>query len=122
MKKTIRLTESKLCNIIKESIKSIIKESTLPNYDNPVFLDCESEADADFMIEVGYSDYSSSRFYVGGCYDEFDAFETVVKWMRENGILENYAEDEEMVQEYPDDYVEVDGAFFRNDNFIVKSL
>lgn len=122
MKKTIRLTESKLCNIIKESIKSIIKESTLPNYDNPVFLDCESEADADFMIEVGYSDYSSSRFYVGGCYDEFDAFETVVKWMRENGILENYAEDEEMVQEYPDDYVEVDGAFFRNDNFIIKSL
>ena len=122
MKKTIRLTESKLCNIIKESIKSIIKESTLPNYDNPVFLGCESEADADFMIEVGYSDYSSSRFYVGGCYDEFDAFETVVTWMRENGILENYAEDEEMVQEYPDDYVEVDGAFFRNDNFIVKSL
>ena len=122
MKKTIRLTESKLCNIIKESIKSMIKESTLPNYDNPVFIDCESEADADFMIEVGYSDYSSSRFYVGGCYDEFDAFETVVKWMRENGILENYAEDEEMVQEYPDDYVEVDGAFFRNDNFIVKSL
>ena len=50
MKKTIRLTESKLRNIIKESIKSIIKESTLPNYDNPVFLDCESEADADFMI------------------------------------------------------------------------
>ena len=122
MKKTIRLTESKLRNIIKESIKSMIKESTLPNYDNPVFLDCESEADADFMIEVGYSDYSSSRFYVGGCYDEFDAFETVVKWMRENGILENYAEDEEMVQEYPDDYLEVDGAFFRNDNFIVKSL
>ena len=122
MKKTIRLTESKLRNIIKESIKSIIKESTLPNYDNPVFLGCESEADADFMIEVGYSDYSSSRFYVGGCYDEFDAFETVVKWMRENGILENYAEDEEMVQEYPDDYLEVDGAFFRNDNFIVKSL
>ena len=122
MKKTIRLTESKLRNIIKESIKSIIKESTLPNYDNPVFLDCESEADADFMVEVGYSDYSSSRFYVGGCYDEFDAFETVVKWMRENGILENYAEDEEMAQEYPDDYVEVDGAFFRNDNFIVKSL
>ena len=122
MKKTIRLTESKLRNIIKESVKSIIKESTLPNYDNPVFLGCESEADADFMIEVGYSDYSSSRFYVGGCYDEFDAFETVVTWMRENGILENYAEDEEMVQEYPDDYVEVDGAFFRNDNFIVKSL
>ena len=122
MKKTIRLTESKLRNIIKESIKSMIKESTLPNYDNPVFFGCESEADADFMIEVGYSDYSSSRFYVGGCYDEFDAFETVVKWMRENGILENYAEDEETVQEYPDDYVEVDGAFFRNDNFIVKSL
>ena len=122
MKKTIRLTESKLCNIIKESIKSMIKESTLPNYDNPVFLGCESEADADFMIEIGYSDYSSSRFYVGGCYDEFDAFETVVKWMRKNGILENYAEDEEMVQEYPDDYVEVDGAFFRRDNFIVKSL
>ena len=122
MKKTIRLTESKLRNIIKESIKSMIKESTLPNYDNPVFLDCESEADADFMIEVGYSDYSSSRFYVGGCYDAGDAFETVVKWMRENGILENYAEDEEMVQEYPDDYVEVDGAFFRNDNFIVKRL
>lgn len=122
MKKTIRLTESKLRNIIKESIKSMIKESTLPNYDNPVFIGCESEADADFMIEVGYSDYASSRFYVGGCYDEFDAFETVVKWMRENGILENYAEDEEMAQEYPDDYVEVDGAFFRNDNFIVKRL
>ena len=122
MKQTIRLTESKLRNIIKESVKSIIKESTLPNYDNPVFLGCESEADADFMIEIGYSDYSSSRFYVGGCYDEFDAFETVVKWMRKNGILENYAEDEEMVQEYPDDYVEVDGAFFRRDNFIVKSL
>ena len=122
MKQTIRLTESKLRNIIKESIKSIIKESTLPNYDNPVFLGCESEADADFMIEVGYSDYSSSRFYVGGCYDEFDAFETVVKWMRKNGILENYAEDEEMAQEYPDDYVEVDGAFFRDDNFIIKSL
>ena len=122
MKKTIRLTESKLRNIIKESIKSMIKESTLPNYDNPVFLGCESEADADFMIEVGYSDYSSSRFYVGGCYDEFDAFETVVKWMRENGILENYADDEEMAQEYPDDYVEVDGAFFRIDNFVVKRL
>ena len=42
--------------------------------------------------------------------------------MRENGILENYAEDEEMVQEYPDDYIEVDGAFFRKDNFIVKRL
>lgn len=122
MKKTIRLTESKLRNIIKESIKSMIKESTLPNYDNPVFLDCESEADADFMVEVGYSPYDSSRFYVGDCRSEFYAFETVVKWMRENGILENYADDEEMAQEYPDDYVEVDGAFFRNDNFIIKSL
>ena len=122
MKKTIRLTESKLRNIIKESVKSIIKESTLPNYDNPVFLDCESEADADFMIEVGYSDYSSSRFYVGGGYDAGDAFEIVVKWMRKNGILENYAEDEEMAQEYPNDYVEIDGAFFRNDNFIIERL
>ena len=122
MKKTIRLTESKLRNIIKESIKSIIKESTLPNYDNPVFFGCESEADADFMIEVGYSDYASSRFYVGGCYDAFDAFKIVVKWMRKNGILENYAEDEEMAQEHPYDYVEIDGAFFRNDNFIVERL
>lgn len=118
----IRLTESELRRMINESIKSFILENTLPNYENPVFIDCESEEDANYSVEIGYSDYSSSLFYVGCVYDEYDAISSIIRFLKENGILENYAASEEEYQEFPNDYIEVDGVPFRRDMIVVHSL
>ena len=123
MKRTIRLTESDLRNIVKESVKRILKESNIPRYEQPVFIDCSSIQDADASVELGYSDYSSSLFYVGECgTDGYAALEAVVNYLVQNGIIDHYTADEELVSEYPDDYVEVDGYYFNISEFVIHQL
>ena len=39
-KKIIRLTESDLHKIVKESVKRILRESNIPRYEQPVFIGC----------------------------------------------------------------------------------
>ena len=110
MKRITRLTESDLHRIVKESVKRVLKESSLPRYEHPVFIDCSSPNDADVSVEIGFSDYSSSLFYVGECgTDGYAALEAVVEYLIQNRIIDHYTADEELVSEYPDDYVEVNG-------------
>lgn len=123
MKRTIRLTESDLHRIVKESVKRILRESDIPRYEQPVFIDCSSIKDADASVELGYSDYSSSLFYVGECgTDGYAALEAVVNYLVQNGIIDHYTADEELVSEYPDDYVEVNGYYFNISQFAIHQL
>lgn len=123
MKRTIRLTESDLHRIVKESVKRILRESEIPQYEQPVFIDCSSIQDADASVELGYSDYSSSLFYVGECgTDGYAALEAVVNYLVQNGIIDHYTADEELASEYPDDYVEVNGYYFDRSQFVIHQL
>ena len=113
MKQIIKLRESDLHRIVKESVKRILRESKVPQYDQPVFIGCSSPNDADVSVEIGYSSYASSLFYVGECgTDGYAALEAVVEYLIQNGIIDHYTADEELVSEYPDDYVEVNGYYF----------
>ena len=122
-KKLIRLTESDLHKIVKESVKRILRESNIPRYEQPVFIDCSSPNDADVSVEIGFNDYASSLFYVGECgTDGYAALETVVEYLIQNGIIDHYTADEELVSEYPDGYVEVNGYYFDSSNIVIHQL
>lgn len=112
-KKLVRLTESDLHRIIKESVNRILKESHVPSYEEPVFIGCSSPNDADVSIEIGYSDYSSSLFYVGECgTDGYAALAAVVEYLVENGIINHYAYSEEDLEAYSiEDFIEVKGYY-----------
>ena len=112
-KKTSESINRKIDKIVSESVRRMLKESPIPNYENPVFLECNSEEDADVCVELGYSDYSSSRFYVGGCgTDAYAALAVIVEYLVENGIIDRYAYDEEDLEAYNiDDFVEVEGYY-----------
>lgn len=116
------ITKSQLRNLIRESVKRMMTESSVPTYENPVFLGCESPEDAEYKVEIGYSSYSSSLYYVGPCYDEYDALESVMRYAQENGFAENYSGDPELAEEYPDDFIEVLGYPIQIDQFVVRKL
>lgn len=116
------ITESQLRQIVKESVKKVLREIAVSSYDQPVYIGCESKEDAEFSVEIGYSDYASSLFYVGSSYDEYDALEAVVRYLVENGIIDAYTGDEEMAAEYPDDYVDVLGYPIAIDKFTIHRL
>lgn len=122
MKRRIRLSESDLHRVIKESVRRILRESSVPSYDTPVCIDCESKNDADYSVEIGYSGYASSLYYVGDAYDASDALEKVMRYAKENGFAELYAGDEESANEYPDDYYYVLGYPIRIDQFVIHEL
>ena len=74
-------------------------------------------------VEIGFSDYASSLFYVGECgTDGYAALEAVVEYLIQNRIIDHYTADEELVSEYPDDYVEVNGYYFDNSNIVIHQL
>ena len=123
MKRTIKLNESELRRMIAESVKRVLKESNLPQYEQPIFIGCSSPNDADISVEIGYSDYSSSLFYVGECgTDGYAALEAVVEYLIQNGIIDHYTADEELVSEYPDDFVEVNGYYFDTSGIVLHQL
>lgn len=92
MKQIKTLTESVLRKMITESVRRVLRESIIPSYEHPVYIDCTSHKDADVSIEIGYSSYSSSLFYVGECVtDCYAALEAVVRYLVENDIIDHYA-------------------------------
>lgn len=122
-KNRIRLTESQLHRVIKESVKRILRESNIPRYEQPVFIGCSSPNDADISVEIGYNDYASSLFYVGECgTDGYVALEAVVEYLIQNGIIDHYTADEELVSEYPDGYIDVNGYYFDSSNIVMHQL
>lgn len=122
-KKLIKLTESDLHNLIKESVKAYLNEINIPKYEQPVFLDCTSKNDADMSVEIGYGPYESSLFYVGECGgDEYKALEKVVEYLEENNIIDNYEGDKELVNEYPDYFIEVNGHYFDLSNIAIYKV
>lgn len=122
-KKLIKLTESDLHNLIKESVKAYLNEINIPKYEQPVFLDCTSKNDADMSVEIGYGPYESSLFYVGECgTNEYDALEKVVEYLEENNIIDNYEGDKELVNEYPDYFIEVNGHYFDLSNIAIYKV
>lgn len=95
----------------------------IPQYENPVFLGCTSRENADISVEIGYFDYSSSLFYVGECgTDAYAALVVVVEYLVEQGIIEAYTGDEDMISEYPEDYIEVEGYSLPSWRVIVHQL
>ena len=110
-------------NIIKETIINYLNEPKLPQYEQPVFLDCTSKNDADMAVELAYSPLQSSLFYVGECGgDGYKALEKVIEYMEENNIIDNYEADEELVKEYPDDFIEVNGHYFDSSRIAVYNM
>ena len=123
--KVLRITDSQLNNIVKESAQRILIEKTydVPVYERPVFIDCESKRDAVYRIEIGYSSYASSLFYVGESYDEYDALEKVVDYLVDNDIIDLYVEeDTDAADEFPNDYVECNGYAFPIDKLFIEKL
>ena len=61
-----RSDESRINRIIgraiNESVRRMLRESSVPSYDTPVCIDCESENDADYSVEIGYGSYASSLY------------------------------------------------------------
>lgn len=112
-RQVIRLTESDLHKIVKESVKRVLREGSIPRYEEPVFIGCNSPEDADVMVEIGYNDYASSLFYVGECgTDGYAALAAVVQWLEEQGIISHYAYSEEDLDAYSiEDFVEVEGYY-----------
>ena len=106
--------ESLVRKVVRESIKRVLKEGTIPQYEEPVFIECTSPEDADMSVEIGYSSYSSSLFYVGECgTDGYAALAAVVQWLEENGLIDHYAySEEDLVGYHPDDIIEVEGYYF----------
>ena len=110
-------------NIIKEAIINYLNETKLTQYEQPVFLDCTSKNDADMAVELAYSHFQSSLFYVGECRgDGYKALENVIEYMEENNIIDNYEADEELVKEYPDDFIEINGHYFDSSRIAVYNL
>ena len=123
MKRITRLTESDLHRIVKESVKRILKESNIPRYEQPVFIDCSSPNDTDVSVEIGFSDYASSLFYVGECgTDGYAALEAVVEYLIQKGIIDHYTVDEEIASRVPDAFIEVNGYYFDNSNIVIHQL
>ena len=117
------MTEADLHNLIKESVKAYLNEINIPKYEQPIFLDCTSKNDADMAVEIGYSPYESSLFYVGECGgDGYKALEKVIEYMEENNIIDSYEADEELVKEYPDDFIEANGHYFDSSRIAVYNL
>ena len=93
------------------------------NYSGADIVSVRSPNDADVSVEIGFSDYASSLFYVGECgTDGYAALEAVVEYLIQNGIIDNYTADEELVSEYPNDYLEVNGYYFDNSNIVIHYL
>lgn len=101
---------------------SSINEVSIPNYNNPVLIGCDSPETASFKIELGYSGYDSSLFYVGDCYDEYDALETVVNYLEQNNLIDLYTSEQESYEEFPDDFIEVNGYPLQKDKFQIERL
>lgn len=117
------MTEADLHNLIKESVKAYLNEINMPKYEQPIFLDCTSKNDADMSVEIGYGPYESSLFYVGECgTNEYDALEKVVEYLEENQIVDMYEGDKELVNEYPDYFIEVNGHYFDSSNIAIYKV
>lgn len=119
-----RNAEAAMDRAVRESVKRVLKESTVPQYDQPVFIECSSEEDADVMVELGYSSYSSSRFFVGGCgTDGYAALEAIVQWLEENGLIDVYTYDEKDLESYAiEDFIEVEGYYIPSWNVCMEWL
>ena len=124
MKNLDKQNESLVRKVVRESIKRVLREGKLPSYDEPVFIECTSPEDADASVEIGYSDYSSSLFYVGECgTDGYAAVAAVVQWLEENGLIDHYAYSEEDLDAYhPDDIIDVEGYYFPSWQIHVNQL
>lgn len=122
-KKIIRMTEADVHKIVNDTLKAYLNEINIPKYEQPIFLDCTSKNDADMSVEIGYSPYESSLFYVGECGgDGYKALEKVIEYMEENNIIDNYEADEELVKEYPDDFIEANGHYFDSSRIAIYNL
>lgn len=124
MKRKIRLSESDLRRVIKESVRRILKEGRVPSYEEPVFIECSSPEDADISVEIGYSSYDSSLFYVGGCgTDAHAALEMVVDYLEQNGLIDHYAYSEDELDAYDmDDFIEVEGYYIPSWNIHMNQI
>lgn len=117
------MTEEDVHRIVNDTLKAYLNEINIPKYEQPIFLDCTSKNDADMSVEIGYSPYESSLFYVGECGgDGYKALEKVVEYLEENQIVDMYEGDKELVNEYPDDFIEVNGHYFDSSRIAVYNL
>lgn len=124
-KNVIRLTESKLHRIIAESVKRVLRE-TSSYYDdnsNSIFIDCNSPINANFVIELNFTDYSDIPFYVGNVSNGYEALSKIISFFDEkNEVIENYSADEEEFLASPNQYIEVDGLFFNKKDIHIKKV
>ena len=114
-KKLIRLTESDLHKIVKESVKRVLKEGTKET----ILVNSSSDGSRLFYIELADNLYVRSFKAFG--YDESEALEYVCKYLDKKGIEVFYA-DPELVEEYPDDYIEIGGHYLQADMVLVRQI
>ena len=100
-KNTIRLNESMLHRIIKESVKMVLMENqrtfTIGNQNDDIGYA--------FKVELGTSSYLDSiSFNVFGVFSEKEALDAAIDFCEEHKINNVFADPED-AEEFPDDYI-----------------
>lgn len=101
-KNRIRLTESQLHRVIKESVKKVLREM---NEREIIIGDPNDDIGNAYIVEIGLQSYVGSLFFkVFGVFNEQEALDAAVDYCESNGINGIFASEDEM-EEYPDDYI-----------------
>ena len=100
-RKTIRLNESTLNRIIKESVKRVLREN------QRIFTigDQNDDIGYAFKVELGTSSYLGSIFFnVFGVFSEQEALDAAIDFCEKHNIDSVFAIPED-AEEFPDDYI-----------------
>ena len=98
-KNTIKLTESQLHNLIKESVMRVLRE-----HRQPITIGNNEYGEEKFYVEIGNADLSSRPFVVFA-YNEQEALDLAVDYCEQNGMSNVFWDDEEEAQEFPDEFI-----------------
>lgn len=98
----VRLTESQLHRVIKESVVRVLNEMDKREI---VIGDPNDDIGEGYSVEIGTQSYAGSFFFkVFGVFSEQEALDAAVDYCESNGINSIFASEDEM-EEYPDEYI-----------------
>ena len=115
----IKLSESKLKQIIAESVKKVLKE----NNEDVITIGSPEYGEKGFRVELGNGGLYSVKFNVYA-YNEQDALDAAVDYAERKGWNGLFWDEDESAEEYPDDFITAGnhGHSLRSDCFIVRPL
>lgn len=115
----IKLTESKLKQIVAESVKKVLRESK----EDIITIGSPEYGEKGFRVELSNGGLHSVRFNVYA-YNEQDALDAAVDYAERQGWDSLFWDEDEDVEEYPDDFITAGNHShsLRTDCFIIHPL